>query len=427
MQTALDTDNPVFYLHETEELPLVLVVEDHAAERLRLELMIKKLGHPVISAADGLQALQHIKTDKVDIVISDWKMPRMDGLNLCRSIRSGDYDFHPYFMMLTGCDSKADLIAGMDAGADDFITKPFNSEELRVRLQAGSRIQQLKQQLRVKNNYLEKANRELKQADETLSKDLNVAAQMQQELLPKDVQLFANWSAASIFEPESTVSGDLFNLFRINQEELAFYHFDVSGHGVAAAMLSFTLARLIGAGPGSIDEFIGAQQTPQLTPAQVIEKLNARFQTERVHTPYFTMIYGTLNTRTGVGELCQAGHPHPLIMRSNAQIERLGSGGFPVGAMHDASYENVSFQLNRGDRLFLYSDGITECRNEKDEVLGEERLTHKLANSMQQSPHEVVDIIQRQVRHWRGNRQQDDDISALLIGHSHEGKESSPC
>jgi sigma-B regulation protein RsbU (phosphoserine phosphatase) len=411
----MQTNNAPEYLCEPDQSPLVLVVEDNAAERIRLQAMVQKLGYGVVSAADGLEALQHIAGDEVDIIISDWKMPAMDGLTLCRTIRSDKGPKYPYFIMLTGCDSKADLIAGMDAGADDFVTKPFNNEELRVRLKAGSRIQQLKQQIGLNNARLEKANRELKQAEEILNKDLNMAAHMQQELLPREYELFDNCSAASIFQPASSVSGDMFNIFRINDQHLAFYHFDVSGHGVSAAMLSFTLARLIGGGPGAIDESIGTQHDPEFGPAAVVEQLNARFQSDRLHTPYFTIIYGILNTQTGEGELCQAGHPHPLIMRSNADIERLGSGGFPVGALDDAGYENVAFMLNRGDRLFIYSDGISECGNEQGELFGENRLTAQLKNVQKKSVQDQINIIQLLINRWRGSRPQEDDISALLI------------
>lgn len=411
-------NNNLYIKPESIEPQSVLIAEDHPAERMRLESMLQKMGYLVNSFSNGIAALRYIESNPVDIIISDWKMPIMNGLDLCKKIRSDTHDHYPYFILLTGCDTKPDLIAGMDAGADDFITKPFNREELRVRLQAGSRIQHLKQQLELKNAHLEKVNQSLQLADELLNKDLTIAAYMQQELLPKNHQLFSNWSAASLFEPASHVSGDTFNLFKINKHYMGFYHIDVSGHGVSAAMMSFTIARLIGSGSGSIDELIGAQKKMTASPADVVHQLNLRFQNNQLHTPYFTMLYGIIDIESGQGTFCQAGHPHPFIVRNNGQVEKLGQGGFPVGALEDANYQNTAFQLHEGDRFLVYSDGITECRNNNDELTGEIRLTELLENSQHQSITDIIRSIDKLVRLWRAERHQDDDISALLIERS---------
>lgn len=396
----------------------VLIVEDHAAEQLRIKSMIQKMGYSTHCASNGKEALEMLDTMDIDIIISDWKMPLMDGLELCRQIRSDDRYEYPYFILLTGCDTRPDLIAGMDAGADDFITKPFNNEELRVRLLAGYRIQQLKQQLNSKSTHLEQVNSDLKQTELLMSQDLQTAAHMQQELLPHDYCLVPKWDAASLFRPANCVSGDTFNLFRLGDNTLGFYHIDVSGHGVSAAMMSFTLARLIGAGHGSIDEHLCSIPFNEISPAEIVLQLNQRFQNDQLHTPYFTMIYGVIDCHTGKAKLCQAGHPHPFIIRQSGEIIKLGEGGFPVGCIDDADYHNCNFYLNKNDRLIIYSDGITECHNSNNDILGEARLMGLLRNTQSKSLHEIVESIETAIHRWGRSSHTEDDISALIIEHN---------
>lgn len=398
----------------------ILLVEDHAAERLRLESMLSKIGYPVECAQNGLEALKMLDHQPYDIIISDWKMPELDGLNLCRAVREEERFGYPYFIMLTGFDSKADLIAGMDAGADDFITKPFNAEELRVRLQAGDRIQQLKHQLQTNNDSLEKAYNQLKQTDREMQKDLDIAAYMQKAMLPEQKNLFASWSMSSLYRPAGQVSGDAFNVFKLGSDMLGFYHVDVSGHGVSAAMLSFTLARFLGAGDGAIDQVEKGAAIDDLFPVRIVNELNKRFQPDQLHSPYFTMVYGIINVETGEGSLCQAGHPHPLILCSSGEVKRLGSGGFPVGTLEDAKYTHTAFRLSAGDRLLTYSDGITEAASDDGKQLGEQQLISLLSKAARFSPEECMRLIDNVLSKWQKSSQPNDDISAMMLGFNTE-------
>ncbi len=396
----------------------VLIVEDQPVEQLRLASMVKKMGYATTCASNGKEALELIDSEGVDIIISDWKMPVMDGLSLCRNIRKRPGLEYPYFILLTGCDSRPDLIAGMDAGADDFITKPFNNEELRVRLDAGYRIEQLKAQLDSKSEHLAQTNKALEQTQIEMQSDLQSAALMQRELLPANYQLFENWNADALFWPVASVSGDMFNLFKINRHLLGFYHVDVSGHGVAAAMMSFTLSRLLGTSSGSIDESLKIKRFDQASPAHIVDQLNRRFQTDQLHTPFFTMIYGVIDTENHRGKLCQAGHPHPMIINQLGEVRKIGEGGFPVGCLDDAHYADTEFSLKTSERLITYSDGVTECHNTNKEQFSEARLTGILRNTQQKSVNDIMYLLEDALHRWSGQSPQEDDITALLIEHT---------
>ena len=153
MNAARDVQAVSGYLTQSDcETPTVeklklLIAEDSTTENMRLTSMLSKLGYEVLSARNGREALDILNDEPIPFIISDWRMPELSGIDLCRKLRADDKYGQPYFILLTGCDAPMDLVAGMEAGADDFITKPFIGEELRVRLQAGTRIMRLRNQL----------------------------------------------------------------------------------------------------------------------------------------------------------------------------------------------------------------------------------------------------------------------------------------
>ena len=400
----------------------VLIVEDSIAENMRLNAMLTKLGYDVMSATNGQQALGVLDDHSIPLIISDWRMPEMSGIDLCRKVRDDARYGQPYFILLTGCDTHMDLVAGMEAGADDFITKPFKSEELRVRLQAGTRIVGLRDELEQRNVQLEQTLRNEENANRRIQEDLASAAAMQQALLPTGDSPFPQLEIATLFKPATMVAGDTYNYFRLDDDHLGFYHLDVSGHGIASAMLSFTLSRFL-----SPDALMQRAQTasPGAThpsaqsiahPHDVVAALNQRFLEDDRCEHYFTMVYGVLNIITGEGELCQAGHPHPLHCHADGTITQVGNGGFPVGMLAEASYESTAFKLHAGERLWLYSDGIPDCSNETGKALGMEQFTSLLQHAGQTPLTRLPAAIEKVLMRWHGEKELDDDISLLAIG-----------
>ena len=374
----------------------VLIVEDSKVEQVRLAAILNKFGYRVLTADNGNQALDILRREDILLVVSDWRMPEMTGIDLCRQLRNDPGFGHPYVILVTGLNAKADLVAGMDAGADDFISKPFNSEELRVRLQAGVRIVQLRNE--VEQQYVQLAQT-LKRETATsriIRKDLDAAAKMQRELLPASISPFPQLEVGSLFQPAATVAGDSFNFFRLDDEHLAFYHIDVAGHGIASAMLSFTVSRFLSPELGAITLSRSKPVNPEavsqhlpshiVSPEMVVKSLNERFLEKEDCTHYFTMVYGVLNANTGAGHLCQAGHPYPLITDSKGKVRQIGKSGFPVGMLETASYESIAFQLGQGERLFLYSDGITDCSCEDGTPFSLQRLATQLGRWQRSQP-----------------------------------------
>jgi two-component system, cell cycle response regulator len=139
----------------------VLIAEDDAVSRLTLRRAIEQLGHEVLVATDGTDAWELYRRHEIDVIVSDWLMPGMDGLDLCRRVRASQRETYTYFMLLTSLEGKQHFMQGMQAGADDYLTKPLDREELRVRLQVAARVTALHHQLAEKTRELERANHAL--------------------------------------------------------------------------------------------------------------------------------------------------------------------------------------------------------------------------------------------------------------------------
>jgi len=141
----------------------VLIAEDDKTSRMILERILTKNGHRVIAVEDGLKALASIEKEVPDMLITDWMMPDLDGLELCLRVRALNLSRYVYIILWTALTQKENIIKGLDAGADDYITKPFDRTELLARVKAGERIIQLEKSLRQKNQELSEALAQVKQ------------------------------------------------------------------------------------------------------------------------------------------------------------------------------------------------------------------------------------------------------------------------
>ncbi|WP_084507656.1 PP2C family protein-serine/threonine phosphatase [Geminicoccus roseus] len=394
--------------------PQVLLAEDDPQMRQLMAGVLEAIGYDVTVAGDGQEALDILESSAINLIVSDWMMPNVDGVELCRRIRERQARSYVYIILLTGRNDSAALVEGMEAGADDFLIKPPDLAELRVRLHAGQRVLDLERQLATKNQTLSIANQELEAAHAQLRRDLEASALAQRRLLPRPADLPGlrfDW----LFFPSSHVGGDTFGVVRQGPTMLAFFQIDVAGHGVPAALLSFTLQRLLSGGGLQIGGRPDSGGATLWDPAAIVAELNRRFQADEDAT-YFTMVFGLVDEGTGRLVLCQAGHPPPLhVRRSDREVVMVGDGGPVVGLFPDAVYENVEIDLQPGDRLVLYSDGIIECCGPNDELYSEERFAASVGISMDLPLTVAVQDLGEQLSLWRGGLAYEDDVSLLVL------------
>ncbi len=404
---------------------MVLIVDDSKSYRHLMAAMLAKWGFRTCEAEDGECALRQMELQPVHILISDWEMPVMDGVELCRAIRSHDFGHYIYTILVTARQSLDDLLTGMDAGADDFLSKPVNQSQLRARLHAAERVLLLENTLAARNEKISSAYRQIES-------DLQAAAKLQHSVLPAHNLSLAGFEADWMFLPSAYVSGDLLNYFSLDERHIAFFSVDVAGHGVSAAMLCLAVAREFMTGRISSQLLISQNtvgESVPVEPHQVVGELNQRFCLDNDEVfSYYTLIYGVIDTTNGQGTLCQAGHPTPLIIRANGELLSVGLGGMPVGLFPDADYQDSHFTLDIGDRLYLYSDGITECENGQQELYGEERLQQLLCEYRMLPKNQVFECVEKALNTWRSSEPENqqgqhssqprpfaDDISLMAI------------
>lgn len=390
----------------------VLIVDDSLVYRRLLSKMLAQWGYQVSEAENGEAALSILADGSVNMVISDWEMPVMDGLTLCRAIRERQFGHYVYVILLTARESADDLTEGFDAGADDFLSKPVNQSELRARLHAGIRILDLEASLAAHNTRLSEALSQIEQ-------DLQAAARLQHSVLPSHRLRYQDYFADWLFLPSAWVSGDIFNVFPLDNH-LGFYFVDVAGHGVGAAMMSLAVARQFLHGR-VVERFLFDDQGGVTSPAEVVRMLNERFCSEEPDiVSYFTMIYGVIDLSSGEGRLCQAGHPTPFIVTADGDVKETGGGGAPVGLLERLTWEDTAFTLHEGERLCLFSDGITECENPAGEQFGQARMQQWLQQHAALPVEALLPKFGEHLVGWRSDAGRHsgamaDDVSLLII------------
>ncbi len=396
----------------------VLIVDDSRAQRKILQMQLTRWGYDITEAASGDEALALCLAQDFDIVLSDWMMPGMSGLEFCKAFRDLPREGYGYFILLTSKSEKTEIADGLENGADDFLTKPVSADELRARLRAGERILGMQDELVEKNRLIGSTLGELQKLYDSLDRDLIEARKLQQTLVRDRFRDFGAGTASLLLRPSGHVGGDLVGSFVISPQRIVVYSVDVSGHGVASAMMTARLAGLLsGAAP---DQNIALKTAPDgardaWPPAEVAARLNRMMLEDLQVDQYFTLAYAEVDLETGWLSLVQAGHPHPMILRKNGIVEELGKGGLPIGLIDGASYNQTSAQLSPGDRLFLMSDGVTECPSPDGEELGTEGLRALLLQNAVLPSADLLEALVWDLNSHAGGADFPDDVSGILF------------
>lgn len=396
----------------------VLVVDDSRAQRTLLAMYLRRWGYEVLESASGEEALALCAAQPVDMVISDWMMTGMTGVEFCKRFRALPREGYGYFILLTSKSEKAEIARGLEAGADDFVPKPVGSDELRARLRAGMRILSMQAELVEKNRVVAQTLEELQRLYDSLDRDLVEARKLQQTLVRDRFRDFGPVQVSMMIRASGHVGGDLVGCFQIDPQRVAVYSVDVSGHGVASAMMTARLAGYLSA--ASADQNLAFRLLPDgrrqvRSPAELMEVFNRLMLEELQVEQYFTMAYADIDLSTGNVVLAQAGHPHPVVLRAGGRIDRVGTGGLPIGLLPGAAFEDTALRLLPGDRLFLMSDGVTECPGEAGFDLGEEGLARILSRLADLPSPDLLEALVWDLVTHAGTDRFPDDVSGLIV------------
>ena len=359
---------------------------------------IRKGEYEFTFAHNGLEALKlMVEHPDFDIVLSDINMPEMDGLTLLSKINELRNPAQKCIMVSAYGDMK-NIRTAMNRGAFDFATKPIDMEDLSLTIEKA--VEEV--------NYIKQTQREHLQL-ESIQSDLAVAGEIQKAILPCRFPPFPEITDLDIYAsmtPAKEIGGDFYDFFRLDEDRIGLVIADVSGKGVPAALLmafSNTLLRSIALTKDNSRE--------------CIEELNRLICRVNVNSMFVTVFYGILNHRTGALDYTNGGHNPAYVLRGkNGELERLGH--FPnlvIGGFEDFSYKSESAQLDPGDSLFLYTDGITEAFDAKDEAFGDERLEDSLVELYHDDAKTIIEGVYADLGEFIGDRTQSDDITMLVV------------
>jgi len=378
----------------------LLVVDDNEMNRDMLSRRLARRGHTVKTAADGQQALDMIAEQAFDVILLDIMMPGISGIEVLKTLRQTYTASELPIIMATAKSDSEDMVAALKLGANDYVTKPLNFPVV-----AGRVDTQLS---------LKKAQDALKVAHDRMKRDLEAAAQVQQALLPHDVPEMDSFADAWKYRPCDELGGDFLNIFRVNENTIVMYILDVSGHGVPSALFAFTVSRILSPSSGSDSIVLSAESgNSAVSPVTVLSRLNKLLPFKTNHNRYCTLLYGILDTASGLFRFACAGHPAPVVVYSENQAEEVEVTGNPVGLLENPEFGETTIKLNPGDRLYLFSDGLLEDRNSSGEQFGLERLQESARKHYSQSLDESVSGVIESAVDWHGSEHFTDDVSII--------------
>lgn len=377
----------------------ILVVDDEPdvelliRQKYRQQIRDRELSFTF--AGDGFEALQRLEEDEeVDMLLSDINMPRMDGLKLLSEVRGLDRLLKVVIVSAYG-DIK-NIRTAMNRGAFDFLTKPIDFSDL------DATIRKTNEEL----SLLRQASA-LRERMVVLQRELDIASQIQLSVLPSKFPAFPDRSEFDLHAtmiPAQEVGGDFYDFFLIDDDHLGFVIGDVSGKGVGAALF-MAITRTM----------LRATALRGMTAAECVTYANRVLAPDTVPGMFVTLFYGILDTRSGAVTYANAGHNPPYVVRADGTRESLpGTNGLALCLLGDFNYAEKSIQLNAGDSILLYTDGVTEASDGSGDQFESERLEECL-DATSRVPAEMCRDVLRAVTSFSGGIDQSDDITLLSL------------
>lgn len=376
----------------------ILLVDDEKISRMIARRRFEKLNYRILEASNGKEALAILERETVDLILSDWIMPGLDGPDLCEAMKGDERYRTIHFILMTGFDQPEKIEEGLRRGADDFLRKSASDQEIIARVSAGLRTRQLMLDLAESNRLLLK-----KQAE--LDSELRLASDFVQGLLPRPGEFVSGVRLDWKFLPSSHLGGDLFQVAKWGEDNIGLMVLDMSGHGIGAALRAVSLAIFFNG------EHI-QKAFPTYDPGEIVTFLNQKNpMTEE--GDYFTIWVGVWQCSTHLLHYASAGHPGSILVKSDMDSVVLGGHSWPIGFSAEAVYRTESVTVQTGDRVYLFSDGIYEVMNTHGEIWGRKRLQEALVSvANREMMWGLVSTIEKS-RAWNSQSVFEDDVALL--------------
>jgi len=376
--------------------PIILYVEDNADLRNHLRALLKE-NYNVFLAVDGKDGLIKAKKYKPDLIITDQMMPHTSGRTLLREVRKDkELSLIPVIFLTARAGTEA-RIESLDAGADDYITKPFDEGELLIRIRNILRA-------RAQEKELAELNRKLEAKVEEQMAEIELAARIQKDLLPKQAPEVAGYEIAGRNIPAKLVGGDYFDFICLDKHRYGICLGDVCGKGLPASLVM-----------ANLQATIRGQAFFSTSAKQCLERSNKLLFHCTDKKTFTSLFFAVLDTQSNTLRYANAGQNLPLIFSPGRKPKPLEISGLVLSVMENMSYKEEEIKINSGDLLLIYSDGICEAMNEELEELGEERLQEIVVLYRNFSANELIEKIISSVKFFTRGAPQNDDMTLVVI------------
>jgi serine phosphatase RsbU (regulator of sigma subunit) len=392
----------------------ILVVDDKEANVQLIKGMLRVAGYTSVhSTTEPEQVRELHEKNRYDLILLDLQMPTMDGFEVMESLK--EIEAGGYLPVLVITAQPGHKLRALEAGAKDFVSKPFELAELQARVHNILEVRLLHRRLKHYSETLEETVRELEASREVVrlktleeqkkrEQELTLAQETQESLLPRGLPQFDGYCIHAYNQPTRYVGGDFYDFLQLSSGEWMGVLADVSGKGMPAALLSSMVL-----GALSMEFHSGTQ------PQEVLNRVNRLLREKSLPAQFVTLFLFVLN-RDGAGQFISAGHNPTFLFRSaTGKIEARLPDAFALGMFDSVSYACRPIQLNRGDILVVYSDGLTDAENPNEEMFGEDRLLDIIRQEAHAGSHAVEQRLLKDIADFTQGMPQTDDITFLVV------------
>ncbi|MBE9038855.1 SpoIIE family protein phosphatase [aff. Roholtiella sp. LEGE 12411] len=372
----------------------ILIIDDDHSMKILLKRMLEKQGYEVLAASSGEEGIEKALACHPALIICDWIMPGLNGLEVCHRIKTDPKLSTTFFILLTSLDSVADCVKGLDAGADDFISKPIEQNELQARVRAGLRLHQLSRDLQTQKLLLEA--------------EMSEAAEYVRSLLPLPTTDPFNINFR--FIPSRQLGGDCFDYYWLDSDYLAIYLLDAAGHGLKATLPSVSVLNLL--------RSRALKSLNYYQPSDVLRALNDTFQMSYQNDKYFTIWYGVYNRVKRQLIYASAGHPPAILVtctnQTISEVKYLKTPGMPIGMFPEAKYVDGFCNIENSSTLYIFSDGAYEITKSDGTLWSLDAFIQLLANIQHPFDYQLEQILNYLIA-LNSKEAFDDDLSIVQI------------
>src|SRR5271157_1828084 len=392
----------------------ILVVDDQEPNVRLLEGMLRIAGYTCVqSTTNPKEVCELHRRNHYSLILLDLQMPGMDGFQVMEGLKEIETDGYLPVLVITA--QPAHKLRALEAGAKDFVSKPFDLAELRARVHNILEVRLLHLETKNYSKVLEETVRELEASREVIrlktleerrasERELALAQETQESLLPRFLPQFENFRVHAFNSPTRYVGGDFYDFLQLSSGQWMGVLADVSGKGISAALLSSMVL-----GALSMEFHSGTQ------PQEALNRVN-RLLCEKSLPYQFVTLFLFLLGPDGAGQFISAGHnPAHLFRSATGKIETLVSEAFFLGMFDFASYESRPLRLDKGDILVVYSDGLTDAENQQGEMFASKRLLEIIRQEAPSGSDALEQKLLKDIAEFTQGTPQTDDITFVVV------------